>query len=207
MKGCMTTGIFPPMRKTEAATAAEITMSAMKEEDGMVVREDILKQQKEVGKAEEGVEAVREEADGREMKMTITCVGKGEDVTKIPEGILREKEVGRAVVVVAVMMTMMITMMIITIQDGAIVLVAPAVDGLAILRAIPKHQKGDGAEAKGREEIMTSMKITTAMKAINIQTNMKTKTKTKMVVEGADAGPEIPADPLAGHQADKDLQA
>src|SRR5258705_4014966 len=109
MKGCMATGIFPRTRK-EGAAMAEISMSAMKDEDGMVI-----------GKVGGAIEAVhREDVHDTMSRMTMTVGGeeKKEDGMELQKDIPKpQTEDGRAAVgVVAVMMTIMITMMIITIQ-------------------------------------------------------------------------------------------
>jgi hypothetical protein len=211
----MATGIFPRTRKEEAAMIAEITMSAVKVEDGMVTRKDTLSQMKEVGKAVEAAAeaAPPEEVDARDMTRMMTAAGAVKDMDEeIRKDTPRlQEEDGKAIVVAVVIVTMMITMMIMTIQDGAVVLVAAVVDGLVTRRDILKHQEEDGAEAEIPAEIMTSTKTRTAMPTMNIQTNTKTRMKMKAAVEvavDADAGPEAQADPPAGHQAaDKDLPA
>src|SRR5687767_3409037 len=178
MKGCMATGIFPQMRKDEAAIAAEIMMTAMKEEDGMVIQKDILKQPKEIGKAVAGAGAVREEANVHDMKMRTTVGDAVKDADGIPIPKESTKEGWGAMVVVVIMVTIMITMMIMTIHNGAVVLVAAVVDGLAIRRDIPKHREEDGEADVKTKETMTNMKTIPAM-TMNILMSTKTKTMTK----------------------------
>jgi hypothetical protein len=148
MKGYMAALIFPRARNEETVMKAEITMSAVKAVDGMVIQTHALKHRKEIGKAG----AVRAEADVRAMKMTITGaedVAKDADGSETRKDILRQAaaEAGTTTATMRIIMTMKkIMMTMIMIQDAAAVPAEPVVDGLAALR-IPR--KEDGEESEG----------------------------------------------------------